>query len=141
MVIKFILIAFGVFFLWFLFSRKNSFLGSFFSEGSSFLYSFAFAVIRALFNGYIIYLLFVVYGNFDHISSARDVLTVVTSRPSQLGGWGVLGLIFGGLVAFFGLFHRPPEGDPTGAVEQKRKIVVESLTTDHQFSIWPFRKK
>src|ERR1041384_1042875 len=97
---KTLLLASLLYFLWVFFHRKGTLLSYLaLNLGNSFL-DFALCIARGLLYGYIVYAFIAVYGSFARISSPSDIALILTSRPSAVGGPGILGVLFGALIAF-----------------------------------------
>ena len=105
--VKIILIILGVIFLWWAFHRNESLFAFCTFRIASHALGTTVGIIRGLFFGYVGYALVAVYGSIGRISTFGDVLTILSARPSQVGGPGVIGVIFGIWVAIIAFGTTP----------------------------------
>jgi hypothetical protein len=123
---KIIMVASGVFFLWFFFHRRRSLLGLFTFHIASTFASSIVEVVRALLFGYIAYALVAVYGSIGSISTFADVITILSARPSQVGGAGIVGVIFGVLIGAVTFFSPVSVAYSESNARQGRHLVHET---------------
>lgn len=119
---KLFLIVSGLFFFWFFFHPRRSLLGLITFNVANQLYAFLLAVIRALLFGYIVYAMVAVYASFNRIATFSDILTILSSRPSQIGGPGIIGVLLGLLIAVV-TYSSPISGGYTGPAVYQARVV------------------
>ena len=128
---KISLAALGLYLLWKFFHRQKSILGVFSFELANEVADYLVCLLRALFFGYITYLLIAVFGSVGHLESPLQLYAIFTSTPNEVGAAGVLGLIIGFIIAvraFYGTYAL--RGERQGRtvviypVQRKRPILV-----------------
>ena len=89
------------------------------------LVSVLFRTVLSLVTGWVIYISIVMIGMLTRIRSADDVLTIIQSRPSQIGGSATLGLALGVLFAFYTFLHWKPK--PQSGLIQGEQVRYENM--------------
>lgn len=97
-----------------------------------------FRTVLSLVTGWVIYISIVMIGMLTRIRSADDVLTIIQSRPSQIGGSATLGLALGALFAFFTFLHWRPQ--PQSGLIQGQPVRFENMQGRGGIVRWIRRK-